>query len=134
VQEAFVSFITHFDPDNGAPALAWLTLTLKRECWARSRRNQRQISDPTTADSQVSGDVRTAEPRRGPEEVVELIDSFSVARERLQQLKPNQRKALGLFALGYSYREIAELTGWTYTKVNRSITEGRAALRDGIQT
>jgi DNA-directed RNA polymerase specialized sigma24 family protein len=32
-------------------------------------------------------------------------------------------------ALGYSYREIAERQGWTYTKVNRCVAEGRAALR-----
>jgi hypothetical protein len=30
---------------------------------------------------------------------------------------------------GYSYAEICELCGWTYTKVNRSLAEGRARLR-----
>jgi hypothetical protein len=29
---------------------------------------------------------------------------------------------------GYSYREICQLTDWTYTKVNRCLTEGRRAL------
>ncbi len=31
-------------------------------------------------------------------------------------------------AEGYSYKEICEITGWTYTKVNRCLTEGKAAF------
>ena len=50
-------------------------------------------------------------------------------RSRLAKLKPQERQALGLFALGYSYGEICDLTGWTHTKVNRCLAEGRAALR-----
>jgi RNA polymerase sigma factor (sigma-70 family) len=52
--------------------------------------------------------------------------------ERVQafrQLKPREREALYLKALGYRYREIAALTGSSYTAVNRRITEGRARLR-----
>jgi DNA-directed RNA polymerase specialized sigma24 family protein len=30
---------------------------------------------------------------------------------------------------GFSYKEIAARRGWTYTKTNRCITEGRAALQ-----
>src|ERR671916_495397 len=36
--------------------------------------------------------------------------------------------ALLLRAEGYSYAEICEITGWSYTKVNRCLTEGRQAL------
>jgi DNA-directed RNA polymerase specialized sigma24 family protein len=35
LQEAFIAFIGHFDPARGAPPLAWLTLTLKRQCGAK---------------------------------------------------------------------------------------------------
>jgi hypothetical protein len=45
------------------------------------------------------------------------------------RLKPDQRMALLLAAAGYSYREIGQRRGWTYTKVNRCVNEGRAALR-----
>ena len=65
-----------------------------------------------------------------PEELAELHEGFAEARRRLARLKPAEREALGLFALGYSYREICELTGWTYTRVNRCIAEGRARLRE----
>ncbi len=32
-------------------------------------------------------------------------------------------------AAGYSYAEISQQTGFTHTKVNRSLTQGRALLR-----
>jgi RNA polymerase sigma factor (sigma-70 family) len=47
----------------------------------------------------------------------------------LQSLKPRERRELYLKALGYSYREIAQMTGSTYTAVNRRLVEGRARLR-----
>jgi DNA-directed RNA polymerase specialized sigma24 family protein len=37
--------------------------------------------------------------------------------------------ALGMLAADLSYAEIDARRGWTYTKVNRCIAEGRAALR-----
>ncbi len=54
----------------------------------------------------------------------------ALARARvLQRLKPDERRALVLRAEGYSYAEICEMNGWTYTKVNRCLAEGRARLR-----
>ncbi len=47
----------------------------------------------------------------------------------LAVLKPAERTALYLQALGYRYREIAALTDASYTAVNRRLTEGRARLR-----
>ena len=38
-----------------------------------------------------------------------------------------------LKALGYSYDEIAERTGFSWTKVNRSLTEGRRSFLDRFQ-
>lgn len=43
-------------------------------------------------------------------------------------LKDRERRELYLRALGYSYREIAEMTDSTYTAINRRISEGRAKL------
>src|SRR5437868_2077039 len=48
--------------------------------------------------------------------------------EALGRLKPQEVRALVLKARGYSYKEIADICGWTYTKVNRCITEGRRAF------
>ncbi len=45
--------------------------------------------------------------------------------EALKALKPDEARALLLKAEGLSYDEIGRRFGWTYTKVNRSIAEGR---------
>jgi len=43
----------------------------------------------------------------------------------VRALKPDEARALMLKAEGLTYHEIGERCGWTYTKVNRAITEGR---------
>jgi hypothetical protein len=52
--------------------------------------------------------------------------------QALARLKPQEVRCLLLRAEGYSYREICAETGWTYTKVNRCLTEGRRAFLDRV--
>ncbi len=133
LHDAFARFIDRFDPDCEAPPLAWLTVTLKRLCWARSERERR-----ARRDGRPLGRIVALAPRAellandcsSPEELAELHEGLAEARGQLARLKPAERTALGLFAIGYSYREICGLTGWTYTRVNRCMAEGRARLRE----
>jgi RNA polymerase sigma factor (sigma-70 family) len=74
-------------------------------------------------------DSMVADQRRGPEQLIEVAEAAADLDAAMRSLKPDQRRALTLLALGYSYAEIAERSGWTRTKVNRSLTEGRARLR-----
>jgi RNA polymerase sigma factor (sigma-70 family) len=133
LQDAFILFIDHFDPSGEAPPLAWLTLTLKRRCWA-IRQSQMQKPNGEIAPQRRSGHVGgvvedPADHGPLPEEIAEVDEAVGALRAGLGELKPDERRALALFALGYSYQEIAENCKWTYTKVNRCIREGRAALR-----
>ena len=134
LQEALIAFVRRFNPDGEAPALAWLTLTLKRECWQRCRgehleRRAGQEADDGEGKGICSRLAQLPDPGRSPQEAVELAELVSEVRGRLSRLKPNERRALSLLALGYSYKEIGEITGWTRTKINRCIAEGRATLR-----
>jgi DNA-directed RNA polymerase specialized sigma24 family protein len=130
LQEAFVAFIRHFDPGRGAPPLAWLTLTLKRECEAKRRKAHldRYIGQEAERGGGELGSVLESipSPTTGLEEEALKREE---ARRRLSRLKPDQRAALLLQGVGYSYAEIAAGRCWTYTKVNRCVNEGRAALR-----
>ena len=65
----------------------------------------------------------------GPEAQVERREDVARSREALQALKPAELRALGLLAEGYSYAEIGERTGWSQTKINRLLAEGRARFR-----
>ena len=52
------------------------------------------------------------------------------SRAKLAALKPDERRTLILIAAGHTYREVGEITSWSYTKINRSAAEGRARLRE----
>ena len=129
LQSAYILFLQRFRGD--CEPLAWLYTTVKREAWRirrrSSRRRERSLDVPLEA-----GDRPLAETiesgRAAPEEQVCSRELLEERRTALAALKPDQRRALCLLGMGHSYAEICQLTGWTYTKVNRSIAEGRVAL------
>jgi DNA-directed RNA polymerase specialized sigma24 family protein len=85
-----------------------------------------QETDPERTDEPgfFLGSVPSVET--APEDLVVMC---AEARRRVGRLKPDQRTALIMRLAGFSYKEIAGARGWTGTKVNRCVTEGRAALR-----
>ncbi len=117
VNDAFASFIRAFDPDSEAPPLAWLTLTLKRECWGKRRRRSldRSADYEAVPDAGEAGCYISSIPSRATDVEQRIVD-FDEAHLRLAALKPAERRAIGLIAAGYSYLEVGEITGWTYTK------------------
>jgi DNA-directed RNA polymerase specialized sigma24 family protein len=111
--------------------LAWLYTTVKREAWALRRRHSRHRETslgPQAGDLDLTEIVPIDAP--GPAMRVERDELLSERRLALSTLKRDERRALWLFGLGFSYGEICQVTGWTYTKVNRCLSEGRAALRE----
>jgi RNA polymerase sigma factor (sigma-70 family) len=133
IQQAFCAFLAHYDPDSKAPPLAWLALTLKRECWARYEREhlERRAGQEASPDCEDPGTSipNLVSPAPGPDHLAEHRERVAETRRRLARLKPAERRAISLKALGYSYREIGEITGFSHTKTNRCLAEGRAALR-----
>ena len=61
------------------------------------------------------------------------FEDVTRAAEALQGLKPQEVRALWLRMEGRTYKEIAEELDWTYTKVNRCVTEGRRAFLDALR-
>jgi hypothetical protein len=62
------------------------------------------------------------------DERAERYERLRVGAEAMASLKPQEIRCLLLKAEGLSYREICQATGFSYTKVNRCITEGRRAF------
>jgi RNA polymerase sigma factor (sigma-70 family) len=130
LQETFANFIRAFDPSGGAPPLAWLTLALKRQCWRQRREAHLELRAVESSErSPREAGFLIESLSAGPEGTEERVVKADEARFRLVQLKRDERRALVLKAAGYSYGEIGKRYGWTYTKVNRCLSEGRAALR-----
>ncbi len=128
-----LAFVEKYDPASGSPPLGWLTLTLQRRCWAiyRSQRLDRHVGQEADPDAGRPGFSVADLPAQtaGVEETIERAEFVLEARAKLASLKPAERRALVLIAAGYSYREVQDITTWSYTKVNRAAAEGRAALR-----
>ncbi len=128
---ALLSFIEKYDPASGSPPLGWATLTVQRACWAAADRRglARRVSQGVAPSFSVPQIVDNGV---GVEETVERAEYVLEAHERLAELKPAERRVLVLIAAGYSYEEIGQITGFSYTKTNRSAAEGRAALRSAM--
>lgn len=109
----------------------WLKVVVRHE--ALAVRRQRAEALPVDA---VDLDSHPAEDQRPVEDILAGHERVARSAEALRRLRPDQARALILKAQGLSYREIGRSLGWTYTKVNRCLTEGRArflAVYAGIE-
>jgi RNA polymerase sigma factor (sigma-70 family) len=104
-------------PDQLVP---WLKTVVKHEAWALRKQRER-------------GGV-PAEPREGQagpadtHEQVERLEKLQRGAEALGRLKPQEIRCMLLLAEGHSYKQIQEITGYSYTKVNRCLSEGRRSF------
>src|SRR5947207_3135342 len=115
--EIFLRRAHRLDRDG---ALPWLRTVVKHEALAVRAARQRLLGAGA-----VDLDAREAREAATPEERAADAETLTRSAEALQRLKPQEVRALLLKAQGHSYREICDLTGWSYTKVNRCLTEGR---------
>ena len=133
LQEACLQFLRYYDGAPGEAALRWLMLCLKHRGWEIAQRRLRRESftalSATDADDPSARIVRPLSREPGPEERAERGEEVAAFFAALARLKPDERAALLLLGLGYSYAEICARRGWSHTKVNRCLAEGRAALR-----
>jgi len=120
-QRAFEIYLRKLDTVDPATEGAWLRVVVKHEAMAIRRGRLDSVDrDGVDLDTSVHGGLREVEDHvAGGERVDRSV-------EALRSLKPDEARALLLKAEGLSYQEIGNHFGWTYTKVNRSITEGRA--------
>lgn len=132
LQSAYGLFVERYN-GLGEP-LPWLYTAVKREAWAIRRRGSRLRErsfnlevDGCDGEVDLADAFPSAAP--GPAERVGREELLAEQRKTLAGLKRDERRALWLLGLGLSYAEICEATGWTYTKVNRCVSEGRSALK-----
>ncbi|HXE44224.1 MAG TPA: sigma-70 family RNA polymerase sigma factor [Conexibacter sp.] len=115
------------DGDPPAQPLAWTRTVLRNEALAvRAQREQlvgRAAVDYERVEDRLFDD---------PADRVLGHERLRHTAEALRRLKPQELTALVLRAEGLSYREICTRTGWSYTRTNRTVTEGRRALRERL--
>jgi RNA polymerase sigma factor (sigma-70 family) len=118
--EILMRHAARLDPERAA---GWLHTVVKHEALAINRSRRRLVGS-----SELDLDTLESRTSLSPEERVLASDRVARSAEALHGLKPQEVRALWLRALGHSYEQICELTGWSYTKVNRCLAEGRKSF------
>jgi RNA polymerase sigma factor (sigma-70 family) len=122
-QRGLELLLTKAPSTSEADLVPWLKTVVKHEAFALRR--HRELHAPVMDDGELG---ERATPTAATHDQAERYEDLRQGAEALAQLKPQEIRALLLRAEGYSYREICQITSWTYTKVNRCLTEGRQAL------
>ncbi|HTT93674.1 MAG TPA: sigma-70 family RNA polymerase sigma factor [Solirubrobacterales bacterium] len=109
----------------------WTQTVVKHEALAVRAERERILAGPAAATEPEREDWVAMLPTEadGPAERAERHEAIERSREALATLKPQELRALTLLAEGYSYREISQITGYSATKVNRALAEGRERFR-----
>lgn len=107
----------------------WTQTVVKHEALAIRRERERILSSPMPPGEKSDWVSLVPSNGDGPAEKAERREAVARSREALQALKPQELRALTLLAEGYSYAEIGEITGYSRTKINRCLAEGRERFR-----
>jgi RNA polymerase sigma factor (sigma-70 family) len=118
---AWEQLIRH-QPQRTERIFAWLRTVAIREAWALARKEQREVGPG-------NDDPREHAARRPAPLGVDAALATRAALEALAALGERERRYLTLKTAGYSYKEIADRCGVTYTNVNKHLTRARARLR-----
>jgi RNA polymerase sigma factor (sigma-70 family) len=117
--------------DDPRELVRWTQTVIKHEALAVRAERERILAGPAATAEPEGEDWVAMLPTEadGPVERAERHEAIERSREALATLKPQELRALTLLAEGYSYREISEITGYSATKVNRALAEGRERFR-----
>ncbi|MFL5816754.1 MAG: sigma-70 family RNA polymerase sigma factor [Conexibacter sp.] len=126
-QRAVEILVRRMRVDPPAQPLSWMRTVLRHEALA-VRGEREQLVGRVEIDLDRHEDRAVTDPA----EHVVSHERLRHTAEALRRLKPQEVTALVLRAEGLSYREICTRTGWSYTRANRAITEGRRALLERL--
>jgi RNA polymerase sigma factor (sigma-70 family) len=132
LQRALEILLKKAPSEDPRELIRWTQTVVKHEALAVRRERERILAGPAAVRPEPDAEdwVATIPSRAdGPAERAERHEAVARSREALQSLKPQELRALTLLAEGYSYREIGEITGYSQTKINRCLAEGRERFR-----
>ena len=131
-QRALEILLSKRRPSDPRELVRWMQTVTKHEALAVRRDRERLLGACRPTDRRRGDDwvALIPAPGAGPGRARRAPRSGSpAAARRCRALKPAELRALTLLAEGYSYAEIGEITGFSQTKVNRCLAEGRERFR-----
>jgi RNA polymerase sigma factor (sigma-70 family) len=123
-------------PSTHADVLVpWLKTVVKHEAYSLHRQRERagQATAPELVAAAASSSDAAGIAAVPPHEQAERLERLQIGAEALGRLKPQEIRCMLLLAEGHSYKQICEITGFSYTKVNRCLTEGRRSFLRGVE-
>ncbi|HVY95928.1 MAG TPA: sigma-70 family RNA polymerase sigma factor, partial [Solirubrobacterales bacterium] len=132
LQRALEILLTKAPSEDQRELIRWMQTVVKHEALAVRAERERILAGPAARRAPEFGEDWVAllpSHGAGPAERAERNEAIARSREALRALKPQELRALSLLAEGYSYAEIGEITGYSKTKINRCLAEGRERFR-----
>jgi RNA polymerase sigma factor (sigma-70 family) len=128
-QRALEIVLTKAPTTDPRELIRWTQTVTKHEALAVRQSRERLLGRSAASRSGFDPVASIPALSDPPDEQAERRESVARSREALRALKPAQLRALTLLAQGYSYAEIGDLTGFSRTKINRLLAEGRERFR-----
>jgi RNA polymerase sigma-70 factor (ECF subfamily) len=136
VQDSFVKAYRALGGFKGGLFKSWLLRIVVNTCYDVLRVQHRYVSEPI--DDEPSGDSEESriahqliDSNESPVAYVERMELSSYIEIGIRNLPPDQRLVMVLCDIhGYSYEEIAEITGYPMGTVKSRISRARTKLRD----
>lgn len=116
-------------PERRPTLFGWLLTVAVHEAYrlARQRRGELSLDMPVTSDG--AADLTVGDLVQAPAVVNETLEARRALRA-LASLDGRQRRYAVLRAAGFSYPEIEQLTGATYSNVNKHLALASRRLRE----
>ncbi|MCX6046383.1 MAG: sigma-70 family RNA polymerase sigma factor [Chloroflexi bacterium] len=131
VQETFIKAFRALPTFNDGQFRAWLLRILVNTCYDRLRQRRRRVTVSFDELLAPESTAYLADDAEQPEAYAERMDVRQSIERGLAQLSPEQRAAIVLCDIqGYTYEEIALITGASLGTIKSRISRGRLRLRD----
>ena len=135
-QDAFVSAYRAIERFRGGSFKAWILRIVTNACYDQLRRRKRRPEESLDDLIEVEADhsIILTDDSESPEEHALRQELGHLIQRGLTRLPDDQRVAVALADIqGYSYDEIAQVTGVALGTVKSRISRGRSALRGFLQ-
>jgi RNA polymerase sigma-70 factor, ECF subfamily len=132
VQESFLKAYRALRSFQGGNFKSWLMRIVVNSCYDLLRVQQREhLQSLDESDTESEYTPYLIDRAEGPEAFAERMELNQYLELGIRALPPDQRTVLVLCDVqGYSYEEIAEITGFAMGTVKSRISRARAKLRD----
>jgi RNA polymerase sigma factor (sigma-70 family) len=131
VQFVFLRLCDQRSAEIGSRLAQWLYTVCRNRALDVLRQQKREgVGWAVPTDVRTGGHSPPYSAERDPADSLEQSELHDVLRVLVEQLPPNQREAIDLWADGFSYQEISQITGKQEGHIRVLVHRGLQAIRN----